>query len=82
MWSVWDIRNDLEAVVFPQYPQLAAIKADLLRLGAGVACMSGSGSSVLGLFSRAAAARAEDAVTALRKDKRHVYLLPLGNTGM
>lgn len=22
--------NDLEAVVFPQYPQLAAIKADLL----------------------------------------------------
>ena len=44
--------------------------------------MSGSGSSVLGLFSRAAAARAEDAVTALRKDKRHVYLLSLGNTGM
>lgn len=82
VWSVWDIRNDLEAVVFPQYPQLAAIKADLLRLGAGAACMSGSGSSVLGLFSRAAAARAEDAVAALRKDKRHVYLLSLGNTGM
>ena len=81
-WSVWDIRNDLEAAVFPQYPQLAAIKADLLRLGADTACMSGSGSSVLGLFSRAAAAKAEDAAAALRAEKRHVYLLPLGNTGM
>ena len=81
-WSVWDIRNDLEAAVFPQYPQLAAIKADLLRLGADTACMSGSGSSVLGLFSRAAAAKAEDAAAPLRAEKRHVYLLPLGNTGM
>ena len=81
-WSVWDIRNDLEAAVFPQYPQLAAIKADLLRLGADTACMSGSGSSVLGLFNRAAAAKAEDAAAALRAEKRHVYLLPLGNTGM
>lgn len=80
-WSVWDIRNALEAAVFPQYPQLAAIKADLLRLGADTACMSGSGSSVLGLFSRAAA-KAEDAAAALRAKKRHVYLLPLGNTGM
>ncbi len=81
-WSVWDIRNDLEAAVFPQYPQLAAIKADLLRLGAGAACMSGSGSSVLGLFSRAAAVKAEDAAAALRAEKRRVYLLSLGNTGM
>ncbi|MDY3810561.1 4-(cytidine 5'-diphospho)-2-C-methyl-D-erythritol kinase [Desulfovibrio porci] len=81
-WSVWDIRNDLEAAVFPQYPQLAAIKADLLRLGADTVCMSGSGSSVLGLFNRAAAAKAEDAAAALRAEKRHVYLLPLGNTGM
>ena len=81
-WSVWDIRNDLEAAVFPQYPQLAAIKADLLRLGADTVCMSGSGSSVLGLFNRAAAAKAEDAAAALHAEKRHVYLLPLGNTGM
>ena len=81
-WSAWDIRNDLEAAVFPSYPQLAAIKADLLRLGADAACMSGSGSSILGLFSRAAAAKAADAARALRAEKRRVYLLPLGNTGM
>ena len=37
---------------------------------------------VLGLFNRAAAAKAEDAAAALRAEKRHVYLLPLGNTGM
>lgn len=81
-WAAWDIRNDLEAAVFPRYPQLAAIKADLLRLGADAACMSGSGSSILGLFSRAAAAKAQDAATALRAEGRQVYLLPLGNTGM
>lgn len=81
-WSPWEIRNDLEAAVFPRYPQLAAIKAELLRLGAGAACMSGSGSSVLGLFSRAATANAKYAAEALRAEKRHVYLLSLGNTGM
>ncbi len=81
-WSVRDIRNDLEAAVFPQYPQLAAIKAELLRFGADTACMSGSGSSVLGLFSRVAAAKAEDTAAALRAKKWSVYLLPLGNTGM
>lgn len=76
-WSIWDICNDLEAVVFPQYPQLAAIKADLLRLGADAACMSGSGSSVVGVFGRAAVAHAGQAVEALRKGKRRVFMLSL-----
>lgn len=77
VWSIWDICNDLEAAVFPQYPQLAAIKADLLRLGADAACMSGSGSSIVGVFGRAEAAHAEKAAEALRKGKRRVFLLQL-----
>lgn len=77
VWSIWDICNDLEAAVFPQYPQLAAIKADLLRLGADAACMSGSGSSIVGLFGRAEAAHADKAAEALRKGKRRVFLLQL-----
>ena len=43
-------RNDFEEVVFPQHPSLAAIKKRLLRAGAPVALMTGSGSAIFGLF--------------------------------
>lgn len=42
--------NDFESVVFAQYPRLGEIKRKLERLGADRAMMSGSGSSVFGLF--------------------------------
>lgn len=42
--------NDFEASVFPQYPVIGEIKEELYRLGAVYASMSGSGSSVFGLF--------------------------------
>ena len=42
--------NDFEAVVFQQHPRLAALKKKLLRAGAALALMSGSGSAVFGLF--------------------------------
>jgi 4-diphosphocytidyl-2-C-methyl-D-erythritol kinase len=50
--------NDLEDVVFEAFPAVAACKTRLLRLGALGAVMSGSGSSVIGLFRRPAGARA------------------------
>jgi 4-diphosphocytidyl-2-C-methyl-D-erythritol kinase len=43
-------RNDFEEVVFPQHPSLAAIKKGLLRSGATVALMTGSGSALFGLY--------------------------------
>ena len=43
-------RNDFEEVVFEQHSHLAAIKKSLLRAGASVALMTGSGSAVFGLF--------------------------------
>jgi 4-diphosphocytidyl-2-C-methyl-D-erythritol kinase len=43
-------RNDFEEVVFPQQPSLAAIKKRLLRAGASVALMTGSGSALFGLY--------------------------------
>jgi len=43
-------RNDFEEVVFQQHPSLAAIKKRLLRSGASVALMTGSGSALFGLF--------------------------------
>lgn len=46
------VTNDFEKSVFPQFSQIAAVKQTLYDLGAAYASMSGSGSSVFGLFSR------------------------------
>lgn len=42
--------NDFETVVFEQFPQLAALKRRLVKLGANPAMMTGSGSALFGLF--------------------------------
>jgi 4-diphosphocytidyl-2-C-methyl-D-erythritol kinase len=53
------IKNDFEEVVFPEFPELSEGKRALLRAGAKYASLSGSGSTLYGLFgSREAAAGA------------------------
>ncbi len=49
--------NDLETVVIPRYPEIAAVKKKLLENGAEGALMSGSGSSVFGMFADSQTAR-------------------------
>ena len=44
------MKNDFEDSVFKQFPEIAAIKDELYDLGAVYAAMSGSGSSVYGIF--------------------------------
>lgn len=42
--------NDLEAVVIKRYPEILEIKNELLSSGAGGALLSGSGSTVFGIY--------------------------------
>jgi len=59
------IENDFERVVFPEHPELRDVKRVLEREGAKYASLSGSGSTVYGLFeSQAKAAQAAERMNA------------------
>ncbi|MCW8961028.1 MAG: 4-(cytidine 5'-diphospho)-2-C-methyl-D-erythritol kinase [Ignavibacteriaceae bacterium] len=45
------VTNDFEPIVFKEYPVIEKIKKDLYELGANFALMSGTGSTVYGIFS-------------------------------
>ncbi|MCF0177661.1 MAG: 4-(cytidine 5'-diphospho)-2-C-methyl-D-erythritol kinase, partial [Bacteroidales bacterium] len=45
------IKNDFELSVFAKYPQIAALKEQYYKNGAVYASMSGSGSTVYGIFA-------------------------------
>lgn len=53
--SSWEnkVCNDFEDSVFPNHPKISSIRKTLYKEGASYACMSGSGSSVFGLFRNA-----------------------------
>jgi len=59
------IENDFERVVFPKYPELRDIKGELERAGSRYASLSGSGSTLYGLFR--SPAEAAKAAARLRK---------------
>ena len=64
--------NDFEPVVFRRFPQLAEAKQILLRSGAEMASLSGSGSAVFGLFRDYSQAR--KAAQQLRGPGQAVFL--------
>jgi 4-diphosphocytidyl-2-C-methyl-D-erythritol kinase len=59
--------NDLEGVTIPRHPRIALLKERLVQEGALGALMSGSGSSVFGIFAAEKGAR--KAFRRLRKEE-------------
>jgi 4-diphosphocytidyl-2-C-methyl-D-erythritol kinase len=51
------LQNDFEPAVFAEYPRIASLKKTMIDRGAAYASMSGSGSTVYGLFHDALAAK-------------------------
>lgn len=53
--STWkgELKNDFEEAVFAAHPSIKSIKEDLYNQGAVYASMSGSGSTVFGIFDKA-----------------------------
>lgn len=67
--------NDLAHAVFAAYPELSELRERLLAFGASTASMSGSGSSIYGIFR--SEARAKKAAWDLRSKVQHCYFLPM-----
>lgn len=66
------LSNDFEAVVFPEYPVLKEIRSLLLEKGAEAALLTGSGSTMLGVFQNEDAA--ESCGKALRGGDFSVFI--------
>jgi 4-diphosphocytidyl-2-C-methyl-D-erythritol kinase len=63
--------NDFEHVVFKKHPEIGSIKKRFIELGAEYAAMSGSGSSVFGIFSEGIFS------TLMTDDYNDCYVIPL-----
>lgn len=63
-WLAANAENDFEAAVAPRHPSIVRILDALRDAGASLAMMSGSGSTVFGIFARDAAVRAQAALRA------------------
>jgi 4-diphosphocytidyl-2-C-methyl-D-erythritol kinase len=73
--SSWPCCNDFETVVFPRHPQLKLIKGKLLKLGADLALMSGSGSTLFGIFTNRI--ERDSAVVSLRENFGNDKVFPV-----
>ena len=73
--AVRSLKNDFEATVFPLHPIIGEIKKRLLDAGAYYASMSGSGSTVFGLFKHDAEGCTDAHLAALKQEFASMVLL-------
>lgn len=77
-WETRGVKNDFEKGIFAGNPQMQPIKRALKEAGAEYAAMSGSGSSIFGIFPNKVAA--SDAFLSLKdkfRGKERIYLCKL-----
>ena len=65
-----ELKNDFEVIIFKQYPEIKTIKEDLYDSGAVYSSMSGSGSTVYGIFKN------EDEIATNFPENFFVKILP------
>ncbi|WP_417914915.1 4-(cytidine 5'-diphospho)-2-C-methyl-D-erythritol kinase [Candidatus Electronema sp. JM] len=70
-----DLLNDLERVTAEKHRVIGRLKARLLAAGAAGAMMSGSGSTVFGLFIAGTEAQAESCLRELQQEYGQAYLV-------
>ncbi len=75
------LHNDLESVTIPRHPQIGEVKEALLASGASGALMSGSGSTVFGVFSDQGEALRAAQSPGLKRDWRVFVVQPVEGTG-
>ena len=66
------LKNDFETVIFKDHPGLAVIKDSMLKCGADYASMTGSGSSIIGMFRDYDVIR--EAEQKMKKEVRQIIL--------
>ncbi len=71
------VKNDFEDSLFPQFPELAEIKSQLIEQGAAYASLTGSGSVIYGLFADHAKAREAEKRFTSNPTIEHVSLLKI-----
>ena len=76
-WAKAGVKNDFEPSVFAQYPEIRQLKEAIEQSGAAYTAMSGSGSSVFGIYPPAAQAAAENAHATLSQRYPDTFLLTL-----
>ena len=64
----YEYGNDLQEIVFPRFPELESLCSMLVRHGAARAMMSGSGSTIFGIFRRKG--EAERAANRIKKNEK------------
>ncbi len=75
------MENDFESALFPSMPRLGELKSQLLSLGADLALLSGSGSTVFGIFAQED--RALKAMAELRRDSQlQVFCVSTGTQSL
>lgn len=75
------LHNDLERVTIPRHPQIGEVKEVLLAAGASGALMSGSGSSVFGVFTNQADALRAAQSPGLKRDWKVFVVQPVQGVG-